>query len=64
MYPRKKVEKNKIVAHHAKGEGEITDQTNKLQQTNKSTTINNKQTNQLTPTIPQTNSILVPQRKL
>ena len=25
MYPRKKVEKNKIVAHHAKGEGGITD---------------------------------------
>ena len=25
MYPRKKVEENKIVAHHAKGEGEITD---------------------------------------
>ena len=25
MYPRKKVEKNKIVAHHAKGEGEVTD---------------------------------------
>ena len=25
MYPRKKMEENKIVAHHAKGEGEITD---------------------------------------
>ena len=25
MYPRKKVEENKIVAHHAKGEGEIID---------------------------------------
>ena len=25
MYTRKKVEENKIVAHHAKGEGEITD---------------------------------------
>ena len=25
MYSRKKVEENKIVAHHSKGEGEITD---------------------------------------
>ena len=25
MHPRKKVEENKIVAHHTKGEGEITD---------------------------------------
>ena len=25
IYPRKKVEENKIVAHHTKGKGEITD---------------------------------------
>ena len=28
MHPRKKVEENKIVAHHTKEEGEITDLTN------------------------------------
>ena len=28
MYPRKKVEENKIVVHHAKGEGETTDLNN------------------------------------